>query len=264
MFMTNLKIAIVVVLTVAGYTLIANMIPQIESEVPEELALSADASAAELVAAGERIFGGAGGCTACHGLGTRAPNLTRSTDGLGPIGARCGDRVPDQDCKTYLYTSLTDPGSYVVDGYNPIMPDADRTLPEDQIWALVAFLQAQGGVVTVTADDLVGASSAATAASAAPAAAATAPSTRDPRQLLNEFGCLACHQLDGQGTAIGPAFTDVGARLDAAAIRESILDPRVEVSAGYEAFANLMPTDFGERMTAAQLEALVDFLAQQR
>ena len=92
MFVTNLKIVIVVVLTLAGYTLIANMIPQIESEVPEELDLSGDVSAEQLVAAGERLYNGAGGCTACHGLGTRAPNLLTSEGGLGTIGARCGER----------------------------------------------------------------------------------------------------------------------------------------------------------------------------
>ena len=49
---TNLKIAAVVVFTLSLYTLIANSIPQVQSEVPEELDLSAGVTAAALVAAG--------------------------------------------------------------------------------------------------------------------------------------------------------------------------------------------------------------------
>lgn len=269
MFLNNLKIVIVVVLTLAAYTLVANMIPQIESEVPEQLELSGDVSAAELVTAGERLFNGAGGCTACHGLGTRAPNLLRSDAGLGPIGTRCGERESGLDCKAYLFRSLTDPGSYVVEGYSPIMPDARRTLSDDQIWTLVAFLQAQGGEVTVTAEDLAGSQAAELSASSgsgagAPPAAGSLAAASDAAGLLVELGCLACHQLGDEGNAIGPSLTDVGARRDAAYIRQSILQPAADVSSGYEAFAALMPRDFGDRMTAAQLEALVEFLAEQR
>ncbi len=265
MFVTNLKILVVVVLTLVAYALVANMIPQIQSEVPEELVLSGEVTAEQLVTAGESLYNGAGGCTACHGLGTRAPNLVRSEGNLGPIGSRCDGRVAEQGCKEYLYQSLTEPGAYLVEGYAPIMPDARRTLSEDQIWALVAFLQAQGGEVTVTGADLAqsGGGAAEAASSPAPAGAALAVAA-EPLALLNELGCLVCHQLGEQGNAVGPALTDVGARRDADDIRESILEPAAAVSPGYEALAAMMPANFGERMTAAQLESLVKFLAEQR
>lgn len=263
MFVTNLKIAVVVILTLTAYSLLANMIPQIESEVPEALELSGDVTPAELVAAGEQLFNGAGGCTACHGLGTRAPHLLRSEGSLGPIGSRCADRESGLGCKEYLYASLTEPGRYVVEGYAAIMPDARRTMSEGQIWALVAFLQSQGGQVTVSAED-IGQATASQSADADVATAGSLAHSTDPLELMDELACLTCHQLGDQGNAIGPALTDVGARRDADYIRESILRPADQVSEGYEAFAALMPTDFGERMTAAQLEALVDFLAAQR
>ncbi|HEY5644576.1 MAG TPA: c-type cytochrome [Pseudomonadales bacterium] len=264
MFATNLKIVVVVVLTLAAYALVANMIPQIQSEVPEELVLSGEVTAEQLVSAGESLYNGAAGCTACHGLGTRAPNLVRSEGSLGPIGSRCGGRVAELDCKEYLYQSLTEPGAYLVEGYAPIMPDARRILSEDQIWALVAFLQGQGGEVTVTAADLPQGGGATQAASSAAPAGAGLAAADDPLVLLNELGCLVCHQLGDQGNAVGPVLTDVGARRDAGYIRESILNPGAEVSPGYEALAAMMPTNFGERMTAAQLETLVKFLAEQR
>lgn len=263
MLATNLKILVVVLLTLAAYTLVANMIPQIESEVPEELDLSGEVTTDQLVAAGERIYNGAGGCVACHGLGTRAPNLLTSEGGAGPIGARCGDRQSGVSCRDYLHTSLTNPGDYVVEGYDPIMPDVARILSQDQIWALIAFLQSHGGEVTVTAADLAG-----TAGAEKGSPGASQPPTvsagLDPRALLAELACLSCHKLGEEGNAIGPALTDVGARRDAAYIRESILDPAAQVAEGYENFAGIMPTNFGDRITASQLEALVAFLADQR
>jgi mono/diheme cytochrome c family protein len=275
MVATNLKIAAVVVFTLGTYTLVANSIPQVESEVPEELELSADFTVEELVSAGERLYQGAGGCEACHGLGTRAPRLLSSEGDLGPIGARCGDRVAGTPCKEYLHESLVDPNAHVVEGYAPIMPDMSRTLSEQQIWALVAFLESQGGEVTVGPGDLEGAAGAGAAAAEGPgagaagavgAAAGPAPPTTssEPREILDAFACLQCHQFEGQGAPIGPPFADVGARLDPAAIRRSILFPAADTSAGYEQMAGLMPTNFGDRMTAAQLEALVEFLAEQR
>lgn len=264
MFVTNLKILVVVVLTLAAYTLVANMIPQIESEVPEALELSGEVTAAELMAAGERLFNGAGGCTACHGLGTRAPNLQRSEGSLGPIGSRCAGRESGVGCKDYLYGSLTEPARYVVEGYDAIMPDARRTLSGEQIWALVAFLESQGGQVTVTSEDLAQTAVVPEDTDSGAAPGGSLARSGDPRQLLNELACLTCHQLGEQGNAIGPPLTGVGARRDADYIRESILEPDADVSEGYEAFAALMPRDFGDRMTAAQLEALVEYLAAQR
>ena len=99
MWGTNLKILGVVLGTIAVYTLLANAIPQVESEVPEELSFTGEVSAEELIDAGEELYAGAGGCTACHGLGTRAPNLLTAQGSEGPIGARCADRVPGEDCK---------------------------------------------------------------------------------------------------------------------------------------------------------------------
>ena len=141
-------------LVIGFYTGIAHVIPQLQSEVPEALSLTGDMTPEVMMSAGERVYNGAGGCTACHGLGTRAPNLLSDHAGQGPIGARCGSRVKTMDCKAYLYQSMTNPGGFIVAGFEPIMPDMRRQLSEDQIWATVAFLESQGGEVTVTAADM--------------------------------------------------------------------------------------------------------------
>jgi mono/diheme cytochrome c family protein len=261
MWRTNLAVALVVIGTLAVYTAVANVIPQVESEVPTELALGADVTAEELVAAGEDLYAGAGGCTACHGLGTRAPDV------VGVAGRVCVERKPELDCKEYLYESLTDPGAYVVEGFQPIMPDMRRTLSNEQIWAVVAFLQSQGGEVTVAAAD-IGAADAAgeedTGTGTAPSGAAgsgfaTDPS--DPAGLLREAACTVCHVLDGVGAPVGPPF-DGMAELDESYIRRSILYPAADTAQGYEALAGTMPATYGEQFSAAQLEAIVQFLAE--
>jgi mono/diheme cytochrome c family protein len=262
MWGTNLKILGVVLGTIAVYTLLANAIPQVESEVPEELSFTGDVSVEQLIDAGEELYDGAGGCTACHGLGTRAPNLLTGDGSAGPIGARCADRVAGEDCKTYLHRSMIEPHAHVVAGFQPIMPDMSRTLSDAQIWSMVAFLQSQGGEVTVSAADL----QATAQPEAAPATGGgSGPSaTTDPQALLAELQCMACHRLGAEGQEVGPPFDGIGTRLSPDEIRTAILDPAATISPGYEQFAGVMPPNFGSRLTAAQLEALVGFLAAQR
>lgn len=255
MWGTNLRILGVVLGTIALYTLLANAIPQIESEVPEELSFTGDVSPEQLIEAGQELYEGAGGCTACHGLGTRAPNLLVAEAGLGPIGARCAERVPGDDCKTYLHRSLVEPQAHVVEGFQPIMPDMSKTLSDAQVWSMVAYLQSQGGEVTVTAADL---QAAAVGGTAGPSA------TTDPVQLFQEMQCIACHKLGSEGQEVGPPFDGIGSRLSSEEIRAAILDPAASISPGYEQFAGVMPPNFGSRLTAAQLEALVGFLAERK
>src|SRR5690606_13849181 len=139
------------------YTVLANAIPQVQSDVPSELTFGADVTPEQLVAAGEELYNGAGGCTAWHGLSTRAPNLLTDEGGTGLIGARCASRAAGLGCNEYLHTSLVEPAACVVPGYVPIMPDMRRTLSGTQIWAVVAYLESLGGTVTVTGDDVAAA-----------------------------------------------------------------------------------------------------------
>ena len=266
MWATNLKIVGVVLGTLALYTLIANKIPQVQSEVPQALTLGANVTPEQLVAAGEKVFNGIGGCTTCHGLGTRAPNLLTDEKGTGPIGVRCAKREPGKSCKQYLYESLADPTAYVVSGYQPIMPVMTRQLSPEQVWAAIAYLEAQGGTVDVTGDDIAkskSATGAAPAASAAPSGGGggLAAGSTDPKQIIQAAGCLACHKLEGQGQVIAPDLTHVGSRRDADSIRRKILDPASSITQGYEKLAGIMPKTFGSMMSASQLEALVEYLA---
>jgi mono/diheme cytochrome c family protein len=266
MWATNAKILGIVLGTLALYTLIANKIPQVQSEVPQALTLGANVTPEQLVAAGEKVYTGIGGCTTCHGLGERAPNLLTDEKGQGPIGARCGKREPGKTCKQYLYESLDNPTAFVVSGYQPIMPVMTKQLSPEQVWSVIAFLEAQGGTVDVTADDIAQSKQSggvAPGVSPGPGSigGAFAGGSTDPKVIIQAAGCLACHKLDGQGQVIAPDLTHVGSRRDAESIRKKILDPASSVTQGYEKLAGIMPKAFGTMMNAAQLEALVQYLA---
>ena len=256
--MTNLKVLGVVLGTLALYTWVANAIPQLESVVPEDLSFSADVTEEELVAAGQELFNGGGGCITCHGLVTRAPNLLTDHEGQGTIGQRCATRVPGADCKTYIYESLTSPTAYVLEGFDPMVFQA-RVFSGAQIWALVAFLQDQGGVVTVTGADVA---SAAEADAAAPVGGPLTASL-DPLEVMRVNLCFGCHILDGEGIEIGPPFDGMGSRIDADRIRRSILDPGAEAAEGFEELLGQMPPTLVDMLSARQLEVLVQFLAGQ-
>jgi len=263
---TNLKVVAVVLGTLALYTLIANKIPQIQSEVPQSLSFGANVTSEQLVAAGDKLFNGAGGCIACHGLGTRAPNLVTDEKGAGAIGARCGKREPGKSCKQYLFESLDNPAAYVVAGYQPIMPRMTAQLSPAQIWSLIAFLESQGGTVDVTGADIPSqlTPGASPGTSPGPPGPGLAGGSTDPKQIIQAAGCLGCHLLDGQGAKIAPDLTHVGARRSTDSIRKKILDPMSSIAKGYEKLAGVMPKSFGTMLTGAQLEALVQYLAARR
>ncbi|MEE9471794.1 MAG: c-type cytochrome, partial [Gemmatimonadota bacterium] len=92
---------------------------------------------------------------------------------------------------------------------------------------------------------------------------AAGPAVTDPVELLRTNACFACHQLGEEGVALGPAFETIGT-LDAEYIRRSILLPNADTAPGFEAVAGTMPPNFGDQLTAAQLETIVRFLSSQR
>ncbi|MEX2530835.1 MAG: c-type cytochrome [Gemmatimonadota bacterium] len=255
----DLKILAVGAVTIATYTLVANVIPQLESELPPEMDLSAEMTPDELVAIGSQLYEGAGGCVVCHSEtpGGRAPNLRTDFQGEGTIGSRCADRVEGLSCKEYLHQSLVRPGDHMVEGYPPIMPSVERTLAQPQIWAIVAYLESQGGEVTVTTADIPDEPADAPPPGEVPGAAVA---LSDPAEIVRQE-CSQCHVHQGEGVQLGPALDGIGARRSVDELRRAILDPPSVVSEGNEELVGLMPADFGRRFTAEQLESVVQYLS---
>ena len=77
-------------------------------------------------------------CSVCH----RADSDERLIGpGLKTIGTRATDRVVGMSAAEYIYESIVDPDSYIVDGYPDIMPRTwHRAFTEDELYDLIAYL----------------------------------------------------------------------------------------------------------------------------
>jgi putative heme-binding domain-containing protein len=51
-----------------------------------------------------------------------------------------------------------------------------------------------------------------------------------------EVGCINCHRVNDRGADVGPALSEIGAKLGKDALYEAILDPSAGIAFGYEAW----------------------------
>ena len=74
--------------------------------------------------------------------------------------------------------------------------------------------------------------------------------------------CGSCHTLADAGTQgeVGPDLDKVLAGKDADFVHESIVNPNAEIAPGYQ--PDVMPGTFGDSLTDAQLQSLVEYLAK--
>lgn len=172
-----LKIGALTVATTAFYTLVGQLVPQKEIYPPKEAALKKEMTADEMVKAGREVMENKGLCFTCHTIGKQG--ALRFPD-LQGIGARAGSRVPGLSDVQYLAQSLYEPMAFIVPGFNPGMPVINKPpigLSDQEILAVIAYLQSLGGKVTVTMSSKVWPLD---AASAGPEAAAAAPAPGAP------------------------------------------------------------------------------------
>jgi cytochrome c oxidase subunit II len=87
-------------------------------------------------------------------------------------------------------------------------------------------------------------------------------------QLFTSEGCGGCHEFKPAGTnaQVGPSLDDLAAAARKAGepldeyVRQSIVDPNAVVVAGYQ--PNVMPQNFGQTLSEAQIGALVQYLTR--
>jgi cytochrome c2 len=257
---TLFKVSVFIVAVVAVIAGFASLIPQVESPAPETLEIAGDLSGSELAAVGQEVFESPeAGCLACHAMGReglRAPDLAG-------IGAQASERVSGQTAEEYLFEAIVDPCVHIVEGYDCIMPQTLlATLGREKVTALVAFLQSQGGEITVS---LSAAEAAADEEAAGGSSVGVAGTTGE--EIIAALGCTACHTIEAVGAngSVGPDLSTIGSRLTEDEIRQSILDPDAVIATECPTGpcpAGVMPKEFGQRLTAAQLETLVTFLSE--
>jgi len=258
------------------FTLVANLLPQIEGEAPANAASPTGALTMEsFTALGEEVFKGKGTCTLCHNNMGRAPDLLALN-----VAQTAGSQLQDPrykghatNAESYLRESMLDPSAYVVKGYGQKgsddtqspMPQIDKApiqLSSLEINAVIAFLQAKdGNEVTVPLPTADAAAAAGTPAASGNTGAKPAAPVKTAQEAIAKFGCAACHTVLGTQSPVGPSLTKVGSRLKPELIRQSITDPGAVIAEG---FPPIMPPDFAERMTVKELELIVQFLANQK
>ncbi|MDL1902311.1 cytochrome c [Anaerolineae bacterium CFX9] len=81
--------------------------------------------------------GGMPSCSTCHALN----DSQIVGPGIAGIAARAQSRQEGMSAAEYLYISIIEPGAYVVQGFQNVMPDIyERSLSEAQIRDLIAYL----------------------------------------------------------------------------------------------------------------------------
>lgn len=253
------------------FTGIANLLPQVEGEAPVEKEIDIGALTPESFATlGENLFMGKGTCTLCHKpapLG-RAPDI-QGENMVGRAESVLADERYKGDAKTaeeYIRESMTSPSKFVVknwgvagsnDSKSP-MPKVDAApieLSAVEMDAIIAYLQNKDGndiTVALPTEAPVAEETPTIAGGSAPVPAKTA------EEAIKKYGCQACHSMLGTTAAIGPSLEDVSTRLNKTQIQDSIIDPAAIIAEG---FTNMMPTDFGDKMTVKELSMIVDLLS---
>ena len=250
------------------FSSITYVLPQIKGEAPEEETVDVGALTMEsFIAMGERLYRGNGTCTLCHNSLGRAPDLLTYDVVKASLERIADSRYQGKavDAEAYLRESMLQPSAYVVTGFGKKgsndtespMPAVDRPpiqLSEVGISAIVAFMQKKdGNPVTVALPTVAPAEDdKAEDAGAKPALA------QSPEEVIAKFGCAACHSILNTQSPVGPDLTDVGKRLELAQIRNSIVDPKADIAAGYPPIMPQFPN-----MALAELELITSFLAQQ-
>lgn len=80
------------------------------------------------------------GCSACHSV----TGISGATGVLGPsldgIGSRASSRQQGLSAEDYIRESIESPTAFVVEGFDPIMPELRSTLSDSEFEQLVSYL----------------------------------------------------------------------------------------------------------------------------
>jgi len=146
----SLRIAALAIATTGFYTYVGQLVPQKEVQPPVEVVMSKEMKPEEMAKVGHEIMEGKGLCFTCHTVGKSG--ALRFPD-LAGIGSRAGKRIPGLSDVEYMAQSMYEPGKFIVPGFNPGMPVISKPpigLTDDEILAVIAYLQTLGGTTTVT------------------------------------------------------------------------------------------------------------------
>ncbi len=152
-----LRLVLLVLGTTAFYMYLGQIVPQKESHPPPPVLISAEMTTEDLVAVGAELASGKGQClVGCHTVGQSGPLRYPDLDG---IGGRAATQVDGLSELEYLAQSLYEPAAFIVPGFADGMQAINQppiNLSDDEIKAVIAWLQSLGGTPNVTLDTDLG------------------------------------------------------------------------------------------------------------
>lgn len=239
----------------------------------QRMARLEEAQSAHAIEVGAALF--ENNCSGCHGLkGEGIPGLCPPLNDRNFFTNRLEEVGWPGSLEDYIISTVTTgrltstrPEQYAGQG-KPAMPTWSESLGgplrEDQIRDLAAFIlnwQATA-LEQVVLEEL-------------PTPTPRPEELADPvargRQVFLDMGCTGCHTIEGVSTGtVGPNLTHIGevagtrvqGQVAEDYIRQSILDPNSHMVEGFQ--PNIMPQNFGERLSQDQLSDLVAFLLAQQ
>ena len=108
--------------------------------------LSGTTSSQTPVQAGKELFDTKLGCASCHAGG--ANQRGAKLEGLFNTDVKLADGSTVKADEQYIRNSILNPGSQIVEGYQPIMPTFKGQVTEEQLNALVAYIKSLGTQTT--------------------------------------------------------------------------------------------------------------------
>jgi len=183
-----------------------------------------------IVHIGEKLFWGRAQCFHCHKIGDRGDGLQGPN--LQDIGFRAAARARKlglSSATAYIVQSVMHPEAVLVEGYSNAMPKVYQPpidLNADELKAIIAYLQSQGGDVDTWAIEIN------------QQLLDTTPGLDpfrfgDPARgkvVFHKTGCNSCHTVgDEKAVSIGPELTAIGAYHNWSEISTSIIRPNAEI-----------------------------------
>lgn len=172
-------------------------------------------------------------CAACHDLNDSGADIGPALGGINTRMDRSG-----------VIEAIIDPNAVIADGYDAdFMPDDfGETMHVSELLLITDYLLAlpMAEVKDPEPED------------------ASAPAYTDPIDIIDEYGCGGCHDLDDSEADLGPLLNGIAGRMDEGQIKAAILDPEAEIAEGYD--GGMMPDDFGEQIAESEMVILIDYL----
>jgi mono/diheme cytochrome c family protein len=150
----GVNVVLVVVGATLFYTYVGQLVPQKELLPPPKIEITQEMTPLQLAKIGDELAHGKGMCLTCHTVGKKEGPF-RYPD-LAGVADRAKTRVAGLDQLHYFAQSVCHPDAFVVPGFAPGMPTINKPpigLSDEELHAVIAWLESQGGEATITLKD---------------------------------------------------------------------------------------------------------------